>query len=142
MNTKPTEGTKPEELPITPGEVHIEHGCLYFLNSGTPPQNRSYTRCTQGRNENGDWISMDECNANIALYADAHNTYRRTKVLPSVMAERLEEALKIIADNRNKIWQAYQETYRSIGLNYERACKRADEDTLPIDDFLTRTKPS
>ena len=87
MSTEPT-----KKLKVTPGKVHVEHGCIYFLNNGTPPQNRAYIRCTQGRDDNGDWISMDECDGNLTLYADAHNTYNKTFLLPSELADQLEEA--------------------------------------------------
>lgn len=83
--------SKKEPLNITPGEAIIVDGTfMYVLNNGTPPQNRMWAQVQKGRNNNGDWVSGKEVEANAALYADAHNTYNRTQLLPSEMAERIK----------------------------------------------------
>jgi len=79
--------------------------------------------------------------ANATLYLDAHNTYNKTFLLPSELADQLEEARRIITENRGRIWQAHQETYRGCGLSYEKACKSADIAMVSIDEYISRTKP-
>jgi len=127
MSTEPT-----KKLKVTPGKVHVEHGCIYFLNNGTPPQNRAYIRCTQGRDDNGDWISMDECDGNLTLYADAHNTYNKTFLLPSELAEQLEEARGIILQ-LNEVCVGNKGVLS--GAFYDRVAVNARS-------FLLRTKPT
>ena len=117
--------TTKEALPITPGEWFIptmggpyhvpgttasgEGDWCYYINSRT--EQRFGPSSTHGN-------TAEEAKANAVLVADAGTTYNRTKVLPSVKAERLEEATRLLES--------------CIGWD-----RQSDKE---INAFLTRTK--
>lgn len=115
--------TKPEELPITPGEWFIptmggpyhvpgttasgEGDWCYYINSRT--EQRFGPSSTHGN-------TAEEAKANAVLVADAGTTYNRTKVLPSVMASELAalraERAKEFAVCENRECYRYAMAYR------------------------------
>ena len=127
MNTKPTEGTKPEELPITPGEAILKEE--HFRNPATD-EYEYYGRIEVGSHRV--CVFDEDCDDHVpALYANAHNTYRRTKVLPSDLAERLEEARRLLLAIATHSEQAGNDNVRGADLRLS---------TPSINAFLTRTK--
>jgi len=130
-----TEPTRPA-LNLEPGEAILKEE--HFRNPATD-EYEYYGRIEVGKNR---ICTFDEdCEDAPTIYLDAHNTYNKTFLLPSELADQLEEARRIITENRGRIWQAHQETYRGCGLSYEKACKSADIAMVSIDEYISRTKP-
>jgi len=77
MSTVPTD----KNLSVTPGVIHVARlGGQDLYND-----KRVYMGTASGSNGTG--------RANAQLWCDAHNTYNKTFLLPSELAEQLEEAL-------------------------------------------------
>jgi hypothetical protein len=114
-----------KKLNITPGKALIaDDTFVYVLNNGTPPQNRMWAQFQRGRNDSGDWICIEEQKANATLYADAHNTYHATQMMPSEMAERI----KALEDALGDILYQVEE---GIPICDESTCIRDAEKLLP-----------
>ena len=75
--------------------------------------------------------------ANAALYKDAHNTYNKTFLLPSELAEQLEEARGIMKALQSvRAWaQANTDSPVSARIQYDHVAQDAW-------DFLSRTSPT
>jgi hypothetical protein len=85
-----------KKLNITPGKVVRADGDKPWVNNDS-----GFCIADFGWDEDmGEFINA-EAIANATLYADAHNTYHATQMLPSQMAERikaLEDGLRGIAN--------------------------------------------
>jgi len=86
-----TEPTRPA-LNLEPGEAILKEE--HFRNPATD-EYEYYGRIEVGKNR---ICTFDEdCEDAPTIYLDAHNTYNKTFLLPSELAEHLEEARAIIA---------------------------------------------
>lgn len=88
-----------DTLKITPGEALVSDGStIYILNSDG--SNRISAQVQRGWETEwrggGTRTTNQEVRAVAALYADAHNTFNRTGKIPSQLAERLEEAERLL----------------------------------------------
>ena len=74
-----------KKLNITPGKVYVTSFDPEFVNYTIQREEDMATVCTMGI----DMSTEEELNT-ATLYADAHNTYHATGMLPSEMAERIK----------------------------------------------------
>lgn len=74
---------------ITPGEAKCDRRTIYILNERR--HNRVFVDVQPGYDMHDRRTPADECIANAALYADAHNTAQKTGKLPSQLLQERDE---------------------------------------------------
>jgi len=121
-----TEPTRPA-LNLEPGEAILKEE--HFRNPATD-EYEYYGRIEVGKNR---ICTFDEdCEDAPTIYLDAHNTYNKTFLLPSELAEQLEEARGIILQ-LNEVCVGNKGVLS--GAFYDRVAVNARS-------FLLRTKPT
>lgn len=73
----------------------------------------------------------------LLLYAEAHNVTNETGMGPREMKEKLEEAVRLLMDARDKVWNARLDEARRWGSELEQAKVHANKHTKEFDDFLS-----
>lgn len=128
MSTVPTRPA----LNLEPGEAVLKEE--HFRNPATD-EYEYYGRIEVGKNR---ICTFDEdCEDAPAIYLDAHNTYNKTFLLPSELAEQLEEARGIMKALQSvRAWaQANTDSPVSARIQYDHVAQDAR-------DFLSRTSPT
>ena len=71
------------------------------------------------------------------LIAEAFNVTNDTGMGPREMKEKLEEAVRLLMDARDKVWNARLDEARRWGSELEQAKVHANKHTKEFDDFLS-----
>lgn len=89
-----------KKLNITPGKVYVTSSDPEFVNYTIEREQDMATICTMGID-----MSTEEELDTATLYADAHNTYHVTGILPSEMAERIK-ALEALVERFAEVYES------------------------------------
>lgn len=69
--------------------------------------------------------------------AEAFNVTNETGMGPREMKEKLDEAVRLLRDARDKVWNARLDEARRWGSELEQAKAHANKHTKEFDDFLS-----